>query len=350
MADTVIDEGEPVPPTEDEARRPPAKRSAWRPVFLALGLLALVAGGVGLYLYFFKWRDTWTAHLHVPENASVAFRADGKQLWLYAPFREQVVAAVEAERGKEPDTAAKKLVRRIEAETGVDFSELRDVIVASVDAVSWVVIAAGKFPSSGVVEGFDRALAAEKITGYARDGNTLSFGKGLTVAQADDGTLIVATTASLALAALPASEGVRVPLPVKGAVSFLVNQRAWAGLLALIPPQIPLVGAANAVEQASGTLTLGDAPRLEIEIEPKAAAQLESLKKDFDLAQAGLRLLLTFSGPLYGARDAIRNATIEVKGGKLVLAGPWPPEGLDEACKRLADLIRTGGLSWLPTP
>ena len=341
MADTVIDH---VPPTIDEARKP--KRSRWRWV-LAIGtILALVAGGVGFYFYWFVWRDTWSAHLHVPDGTNLAFRADGKQLWLFPPFREHVVSVLRAEHSKEPDTRPKKLVRRIEDETGIDFSsDVRDVVVASVDALQWVVLVAGKFAHSGVVEGFQRALDAEGVKGFAMTEGMLSYGKAFTVAQAEDGTLILATSASLAQAALPPSEAEgRVPLPTKGAVSFLVKQQAWSALLNFVPSQIPGVAALRQIGQASGVLTLGDAPRAELALDPTEGSAAEALKGQVDVVLSGLRLLLTFAGPLYGGRDALRSATTGVKGGKVVVAGDWPTTGLEDGCKALGELIQTGSL------
>ncbi|MBI4703070.1 MAG: hypothetical protein HY744_18290 [Deltaproteobacteria bacterium] len=197
----------------------------------------------------------------------------------------------------------------------------------------------------------------EGMAGWTLDADLLVHRLGPAIAQAEDGTLLLGTTADVTRAALPAAESeARVPVPTEGALSFLVSRQAWGGAVSLLPLTLPGLDTLMKVEQATGNLVLSDEPRLSVALEPRPGTEAGALARDVESLLGGLRVLaLVVPGDLGGAKHALGKATVRAEAGAVRVEAPWPYEALDEAVRRLAELARTGQRApqaerpaWLP--
>ncbi|MFP6685072.1 MAG: hypothetical protein VB934_10175 [Polyangiaceae bacterium] len=327
----------------------PAKKKTrrWPVVLFVFLLLALPA--VGLGLYFGLLHHAPAAHEHVPDGTRIAMRADGAKFFAFKPVREHllplVLEARDAAKSKDGNKISR--VKRIEQETGIHIPmDLREVIVASTDGQAWVVLIGGKIEPGRFVSGLQKIFKEEGLDGWELKEGMLVHTLGLTLAQADDGTLIFGTTPAIARAALPASDAPsRAPLPVDGALSFLIHEQAWSEMLRLIPPLVPGTDTLRNVEQASGHFVLSQQPRLIVRLDPKktvAASKLATQTQNV-LSNAQLALLLV-PHDLGGAKDAIRSAKVEAlpAGGAnhVMVTAPWSYAVLDRAIRDAAHTIR----------
>src|SRR5262245_2221176 len=169
MSDTLMD---PVSPTlTDVAVQPsPAPRRGCVVASIAAGLALALLVGVGLYLYFVFWRYEPTAQRHVPAQTTVALRIDPAELVLFKPFRTHLMPLIEggpeASSGAKP---AKNRIVRLKEHTGVDLSmDVRELILATVDAQSWVLLIGGRIQRGRFVRGLESVLREEGRTDWKR--------------------------------------------------------------------------------------------------------------------------------------------------------------------------------------
>jgi hypothetical protein len=334
---TLRDEASDLPPTMAE---PPPRRGAWRVVVALIAALALVSGSGWAYLHYLRFEPI--ARRHVPSNANFAARVDLVDVALFRPVREHLLPVLEEELARPGGAAKKTLGDRLADATGVRLDrDLREIVIASVDATSWVVVAAGPIERGRFVDGLAKVLDEERIGVWTRAGELLVGPGGVAIGQADDGALVLATDAAIARTALPASDDARaLGLPTSGALAFAATDLAWSGASGKLPGPLAAAKLPSGVARASGTFQLGDAPSLEVRLEPRPPATAEDLARDTDnaLRTAGLVLLL---GPdLAGARAALQGSKVEATGGAAVVRAPWPYEGLDRAVKDLAQTVR----------
>ena len=329
-----------VPPTVRE----PAK-GGLRGLLIAVVAL-LVAGGaaVGLYFYFRVLDYVPLAHRHVPAGSNIVLRADGPKIVLFKPMRDHLWPLLL--EGQDEKQGEGRRLRLIEEKTGVKLPlHLREVIIASLDAASWVVVLGGTFPAGRFVAGMAEVLRAEGVKGWSLDGDLLVSERGPALGQADDGTIVLGTTRQIAQTALPVSDdGSPVPGPITGeALSFLVNQRAYQGAVSLLPPDLPGLDSLSQVEQVTGTMTLSEQPQLLLEVQPKDGTDAAELGRRLERFFVGLRAAAKLeSGQLGGAKAALDAAAVEVDGKVVRITAPWPYEPLDRAVKQLADALRSG--------
>src|SRR5689334_8132839 len=141
MADTLIEK---VPPTirQDPPKDPPKPRDRLRAIVIALSIVAVVLAVVaGAVFYFFVWRYEPVARKHIPGNVSVAVRLEAADIALFAPVREHFWPLLEARGGSKGKTRAD----RIQEATGVNLTtDLRELVIASVDGASYVAVAGGR--------------------------------------------------------------------------------------------------------------------------------------------------------------------------------------------------------------
>jgi hypothetical protein len=335
---TQRDEG--VPPTQLD---PPPRRRRW--VWVLLVTFALLAGAA-TYLYLVVLRPEPTAHRHVPAGTSIALRADALKILVWKPVRQHLwPLAFDTAEGEEP--ADSRRARLIQEKTGVRIpADFREVIVASVDGVSWVAIVGGTIEPGRFVKGVDEVLRTEGINGWKLDGDVLVHELGPSIGQAEDGTILVGTDVRMVRAALPASddeEAEALPLPRDEALSFMVHARAYRGMVSQLPLTLPGLDALERVQQVQGTVALSDEPRLSIEAQPKDGVVAEALAKDFEAAVFKLRLAsVLISADLYGAKQALSDLKIRAEGKQVLLEAPWPYDDLDRAVRQLAEAIKAG--------
>ena len=344
MGDTIIDEphrptldehvGEPVPSTEphpeiaDDApakpprpRRPRAPLTRARIIAIVASILAavIVVASVAIYLFVIRYEPR--AQKHVPGNANFVARVELADVALFAPVRKHLWPLLFD--GKKSDALAKK--------TGVTFAtDVREMVIASLDATSWVAIAGGKIKKGHVVDGLAAVADEEHWSGFHRDGDFL-VGPGVVIAQCDDGTLVAGTDKSIVSAALPTSdEYQRLGLPEGHALAFAMTREAFSGG----PTQL-----AREIDRAYGSISLTDAPKLDATFEPAPGVDPAALAREIDGALANLRLATMLSPDVAGEKGALTTAKVTPTKDAVSVSADWPYDGLDRGCDRLARLL-----------
>jgi hypothetical protein len=268
------------------------------------------------------------------------------EILLWKPVRKHLwPIAFETGEGEEP--AQSRRAKLIQQKTGVRIpTDFREVIIASMDGVSWVAIVGGTIERGRFVSGLEEALREEDVKGWRRDGELLVHELGPSIGQADDGTLLVGTDTNIVRAALPIDEDQdedALPLPSDGAASFVVLARAYRGAISQLPLTLPGLDALDKVEQVRGTVALSDEPRISVEATPKDGVDAATLAGDIQSALLKLRIAsLLITADLYGAKQALSDATIHADGKLVKLDAPWPYADLDRAVLEVANTIRKG--------
>jgi hypothetical protein len=245
-------------------------------VFVGLLLFAALAGPLVFYFFFFRYKPTAT--YHVPDNAQLALRLDTRALYGYEPFRKEVLGTLDIESEDGRRAAFKK-------HTGIDLAgDVREVVVASMDGKSYVVLFGGYFQKlrRGTFAGGLKAFADEVgVQGGTLEGQgTFVLPAGLRVSQSDDSTVVVASDARALAAALPTDDEPAVlGLPNSGAMSFAVGAAVLdrAAAASDTPPLVADVAAHTA--SLTGYLTLGRRNKIYVELLPKKVGAEELATK-----------------------------------------------------------------------
>lgn len=354
MAETLIDDDD-VPPTLDEpprltevdpppapARPPAPPMPPGRKLAIALSILAalLLVGGVAFYL--FVWRYDPVAHKHIPGNANLAARLQFSDIALFAPVREHLWPLVfepAAHEGKPGKTRAERIHRA----TGVNLAtDVRELYVASVEGKAFVALVGGKLERGRFVKGI-AALAKEEAWpgGWHEEGELLVGPSGVTIGQAEDGTIAVGTTAAIVLASLPATEDYkRLMLPEDGAASFAVTKEAWSG--AAGAAVVAHASVLRKIERAGGHFTLSKQPELAMEIVPAEGNEAAALAGEIEQLLAEMRIVTLLLPDVAGEKGALQATKVVARGDRVMVTAPWAYEALDRGCARLALLLRVG--------
>ena len=329
---TVIEDGGP-PPVQR-----PAARSRKGCVAAAIFAVLTVLAVVGLAFYLFVWRYEPLARRHIPGDANVAFRLEAADVALFAPVRKHLWPLLE------DASSGKTRSARINDATGVNpATDVREILIASTDAASWVVILGGRIPPGRFVSGIERVAREEGWAGWRRDGDLFIGPGGVAIGQADDGTVAIGTEDDIVLAALPASdEWQRLGLPEQGAVTFAITREAWGGMGGAIGGLLPRGGAGlfRRASRAAGAMTLGAAPAITMRIDPVSGETPAALASDVETILGDLKLITFLLPDVVGEKGALQAARVTAKGAAVEVRSDWPLDGLDRACERLARLLR----------
>lgn len=323
------------------APRPVARSRKGCVVATIFSLLTVLAVASGAF-YFLMWRYEPQARRHIPGDANVTVRLDAADISLFKPVRKHLWPLLEGapSGGSSPTRGA-----RIKKATGVGTTDLREILVASTDATSWVVLLGGKIPRGRFVPGLERVAQEEGWAGFHREGELL-VGPMAAIGQAEDGTVAIGTDVAIVRAALPASdEWQRLGLPERGAVTFAVTRNAWGGAGSAIGGMLPRggVGLFRRAGRASGAMTLGDAPAITLRITPIAGATPAELAGDAETVLGDLKLVtLLLPEDVAGEQGALRSARVTARNTDVEIHADWPIDGLDRACERLAGLLSEG--------
>lgn len=309
-------------------------------IFLIVGLLVLSVVGP-LVFYFFVWRYRPTAVQHVPEGTAVAARFDGRELYQYEPFRKHILGALD-----DPSGGAGRF-DRFKHHTGIDLrSEVREVVVATGDGSSWVVMLGGNFtPARGTRTRFGDKLLAfleeEGISGFEIDGAGVVHGR-VHIAQAADSTLIVASSAEGAEAALEPSETYKqLGLIGSGAVSFVVDRPALDDLAHR--PGAAALGLAKPFDhtkRVTGFVQLKREAKLYFDLEPEPGSGPEDLASELLAAQEKARLGQDGLPDLAGLTVAALKAGIKPRTGSVMIESEWERKRLDALLEETGAAIR----------
>ncbi len=315
----------------------PPPSPAGRRLAVAAAVLAAVALVAAVAVYLFVIRYEAHARRHVPSNAVFVAHADLADLALFPPVRDRLLvllltrASTGATRGD-----------RIREATGVRLgTDLREIVVASTDATSWVLLAGGRIARGRFVDGLADLAREEGWIGFHKEGDLLIGPGGVAIGQAEDGTIVVGTDVAIASAALPATdEHRRLELPEGGAVTCAIGRegfrgaagRAWLGRGEVL----------GKIDRASGRLDLGSAPSLTLTLEPGPGVQAAELARDLDALLADARKAAFVLPDVAGLRGALDGATVTARGEEVSLVAPWPYDALDRGCERLAGMFGGG--------
>lgn len=344
MPGTLIHEPPEAPPpatVQDPALTAAAKPRSRAWIWILIGAALFLLGGAGAagYAYFFLWRYEPTAAKHLPSNTVAAFRVEAAEFLLFPPVRKHIWPVLE-EKAK-GDKAASRLAL-IEDETGVDLErDVREIVVATVDATGFVVLLGGPLAKGRVVSGLHAILSKEAPDAWSVEGDLLLGPHQISIGQADDGTIVIGTHKDLTEAALGTSKAHKtVALPDGGALSFAFTEPAIVGMSATAKTLTGLDTQLGA-SRAAGTMKLGSDPELSVTFSPRAGASPDALKGEVEGLVQDARLLLYFAPDLAGEKQALKNASVSVKGDAVVMTAAWPYDPLDKGCQRIADGLRT---------
>lgn len=318
--------------------RLPMPRS--RKIAIALSILAaiLLVAGVAFYLFVVRYEPL--ARRHIPGNANLVARFELADLALFGPVREHLFPVM-FDNPTNDGSKGKTRADRVRAATGVNLAtDLRELIVASVEGSSFVAILGGKIPRGRFVKGLAAVAKEEAWPGSWRVAGELLVGpEGLTVGQADDGTILLGTSEAIVIAAMPASEDfVRLALPEKGASSFAVTHEAWSG--AAGAAVVAHASVLRKIERASGTFKLGKSPEITMQIEPSEANPAPALAGEIEQLLAEMRIVSLLLPDVVGEKGALQATKVAAKEGHVIVTAPWSYEALDRGCARLAGHIR----------
>lgn len=343
MADTLTGSSDPAPPippepegpiapTQVDLPRAPAPRSkkprSNRAAFIAAGagalLVALAVGGMLLYVFFIRYNAT--ARQHLPSNANIAVRVETAKIALFEPVRTRLLSldTSSADKGS--------LAERLNEATGLDVrTDVREIVVGSVDGQGWVVLVGGHIPS-GIIPKLGAFLESERPGQFLREGQVLRDpSTGAVVTQADDGTLILATGQDLADAAkAPSEDYERLGLGADAAVNFAVSKAAFGGLSSAtrsLPVALPF----GKILGATGSVDLSGAPKLSLLAKPTSETTSAALAADFTSLLSRVRLLMLLLPDQYGEKGALSSVTVSATDQGVLIEGTWPLDGVERA-------------------
>jgi hypothetical protein len=343
MPDTLVDP--PPPPTLRDDALPKPAPSKKRGCLLGVGLAALVTVvGAALLIYVYIFRYEPLARRHVPGNANLVARVSATDIAFFGPVRKHLWPVLFEQafaRSGQPAPAGKSRAQRIRETTGVNLAtDVREILVASVDATSWVLLLGGRIDEGSFVDGIEKLAREEGWQGFRREGPLL-LAPSMVIGQADDGTIIVGTDTDIVTASLPATdEHSNLGLPDDGAVAFAITEAAWSGVASSIAQKVPGGVSLGQVTRASGRITLGDNPLVALRIEPRAGQDPAPIAADIERSLLALRVLLLLTPDVMGEKEAVAAARVAAQAGHVTVQIPWPLSGLDRACQQLAARAR----------
>jgi hypothetical protein len=311
-------------------------------VFFALIALGL-AGAAFVYVTMIRYERV--AALHLPPAATSAVRVDLEKVVLYEQFRKHLLPLIDDLRRDSGDQRPPRL-KRIQAKTKIELAlDIREIAAARGAGGKWAIVVGGKFPKHGVIEGLAEVLREEGIEARLEaNPRRLIVPSGVSIGQAEDGSIIVASSQDWLEGALPVQEThARLGLSREAAASFSTLAEPLAELgrhpAALA---IPALREATRIRRVTAELAPGEplqgTARVELEpgVEPAAAvARVQSLL-------SGLERLLRLAGSdLAGEAAILGSAEVSPAGSDAVwVQFEWQHEQLDRGTRSLADQIR----------
>jgi len=364
---------EPPPPPEEEAPDataeevyasvPPRAKKPRNWLYIGLGSIILLALTGPLLFYFFVWRYTPTAPHHIPAGTTIAVRFDGKQLYLYEPFRTNVLGAFSGSEAA--SEKAKGRADRLKKHTGIDLrSDVREVIVATMTLDSWVVLVGGNFDGGRSKTKFVSSLKAfldeEGVEGFFVDGSVLS-GSGLYITQAEDTTIIIANNHEILRAASePSDSWQTLGLSSSGALSFVVDRPVFDNASKSVVPvrdassfqslalslvlssklKQHLSEASAHTQKVTGHLELGRKTAFHADILPTGGTTPEQLAGEWQALQADLETVSSLIPESGGLRKAMLEAKVKPGSDRVIVHAPIEKTSFDEGLVELGAKIR----------
>ncbi len=335
---------------ETQSRGPAERKSfSHRTIYIGLAISLLCAVGVALYIYFRYVRYERVAAEHVPPGTVAALRVDLEKVVLYEPFRSRVLELVNERPTDMPESRLERLRHYTGIELGVDMREL--VLAVGPGPMDFEIIVGGLFRSETFMPGVERMMADE---GYpltrSADGELLFTPAGLAIGQADDRTIVLASSERAARAALaPSTAYQTLGLSKEGPGGFALNGDV---VRAVVPAPLrvlaPNLAVVDDISRVRGDLDLASDVGMTTFVELKqgtgqeAAQRIQSLLGVF----AGARLPLA-GGPLDGLGKAASRFRVAPSStpGVVQLDARWDRAEVDAFAAAVAVELRKA-LGW----
>ncbi len=298
---------------------------------------------VAVYFGFFHYSPI--AYLHVPAGTTLAVRVDLVDVATYGPVRRQLLPLLT----EASDPQARGRTERIQKETGIGKSDLREVIVCFLGSEDRIVLlVGGRIPKGKLVPGLLRAAQQEGSTVFVERGGVLEskFG-GLFVGQADDGVAILSTDRAALSAALAGGDPLGAAIPKGKAVAFASTGRLWADVAqSSFAKMLESLRTVRNLDAMTGFATLSTQPVLDMQLRvvgdaESAKATLSRVLTDLRRGSELRRQILGLSLDRAGEEGALAQTVIETKGPDLLrVYVRWPYDGVERGAQTLAQKLR----------
>lgn len=312
------------------------------------GLAALLAAlaAVGAYVAYVELLHyRRRAAEHLPPNAVFAARLDVEQVMLFDPVRRHLLPLVDIlppapTRPEHPELQSQSRLARLRA-AGLNLGlDLREIVVATTADEGWLIALGGLFPEQGMLTAIEQVLRQENIPGWERRDDRLELSStGAVIAQAPDGTLLLANQRGTLAAALPTSTRYReLGLAREGAGGAALDLRSHASSTWTYPGPVNWLGS----RRVTASLKLDRDLELELRIEAGDASEAQTLaaqaRRWASAEPEGARDLPTGGSDPAGVWA--RTRAVEVDGTWLKLLSSWRPSELDRSARELAAWLR----------
>lgn len=312
-------------PTAADARKPVSHRAVWVGlVALALVILAVFGGG---YWLLVKYEPR--AARHIPATALAAVRVDVEQVVLYEPLRRHLFPVLNGGEGGDR-------LKRFKALSSVNLGmDLREVVVSVLPEGQVAIAVGGLFPSVGLVGAMYEVsrgdAGAEKCS---LEGAILRCG-GALFRQADDGTLVIATSASVLDAAAVSSDWAKTNGLPAAPLAVVVKAPGRGALPA--PGLFGQLGWMSAVERLTGWADLGDPLQVELAFEGLSVERAGDVRAAVVTVQA--LAALNPGSDVAGEREVLSKLKVDVAAGRPVVRSTWSRSDVDRGVRAVADLV-----------
>jgi hypothetical protein len=337
--------------TEQEKASPDRVRQGVS--FRALGLFGLAAAclaAIGTWIAYGQFiHYERRALAHVPVGAELVVRLDVEKVPLFEPVRRYLLPLLD--KLPLPGTPANDArsgegrLARLRS-TGFNIAvDLREIVVADVsEPPGWVVVLGGLYDADGFVPTVEAALRAEGATGVTRAGDTLRFAPwGVALAQAADGSLIVASDPTTLANALPATEHfAALGLPPTGAGALFVSAEWIRAERSRRDPSTPDPEWLGLLRSIGITLQLGSDLQLDGRLDAETPRQVHELQAAFEHWRQAQQLTSpSIPQADWGGERAVlaRSQIGQTSGSSVLFSSSWERAEFGRAVRSLASWI-----------
>lgn len=337
------------PTLSDPVVAPRRGRSFKLVMAVAVGLLVLAALIAALAYYRFLRYERVAAY-HVPPAAAWAVRLDVERVVLFEPVRKHLLPLVNRLGGPRVtvpgESRSADLLAALRQELGLNLGmDLREIVVSGGPSpAEWVLVLGGIFPRRDdlLVRVSETLLRETGLTTHVARDSLLLFDAGrLALAQAEDGSLILGSSASLVELALP---------PGRRFEAIGLTADEGVGGFGVLPSTVvtgltgfDALGATVAsVERIHGALTAEPGGRVAVRIELSQRGAAEPFAGQIRAMLASLPALLAFVSPseVAGERALLSRAEVNVTPRNTVeVASYWESSEIDRACAALSSWL-----------
>jgi hypothetical protein len=311
---------------------------------MGLGLLTTVALIFAIAVYVRMIRYERGAALHLPPDTELAVRVDVENVTLFEPVRKHLLPLVN-ELLPAPKAAGSPRLQRIKEKAGLDLAlDLREIVVGRGPGVGdWIVLLGGKFPKSGAVAGLASVLGDEgQPWQRSSDGVALSAPSGVTFAQCEDGTLVLAADEARVRAALPRGiTSERLGLSLNGPAAVSAKGRSLETWHAALAERSPALGRMGRLQRVTGEATMSGRIQSRLVLRLAAGTDVTGSERAFDTGLRQLALPDAGYTPVADELQALAHSQVSSPAaGILELILVWKDDDLDRGSAALAAALR----------